>query len=104
MLEAGKITRKQDGKTYQRIYEWLGLKKYGISYSTDAQRKTIAFFIYRKMVSFGSFKRRNPDKRTEIALKAVKAGKEEAQKAVTAETLQYISSIVQQEINRINAI
>jgi len=48
------------------IYEWLELKKYGINYSDDKERESIAYAITKTIAKKGSFKHRNKSKRTQI--------------------------------------
>lgn len=38
-----------------KIYTWLALKKYGLAYSTDSQRKSLAFLIARKIHAKGTY-------------------------------------------------
>lgn len=61
---AGGVIRKQ-------IYEWLKFKKYGLDWSTDSERKSLAFLISRKIAREGSYKHRNTSARTKIVENAV---------------------------------
>jgi len=53
------------------LYEWVGYKKYGITYGNDKERKSITWAIYNKMQRDGSFKFRNKDKRTQVVETAI---------------------------------
>jgi hypothetical protein len=53
------------------IYEWLGLKKYGIDYSDDKERTGISYAIAKTIAKKGSFKHRNKSAQTRIIEKAI---------------------------------
>lgn len=57
----------------QNLYDWLGYKKYGLTYETDAERWSLAWAIAKTMAKQGGYKFRNVDKRTEIIDKALQA-------------------------------
>ena len=38
----------------ESIYDWLQYKKYGITYSTDSERRSIAYAIAKKIARFGT--------------------------------------------------
>lgn len=67
----GKTVNRTGGFT-QAIYDWLSYKKYDLNWKDDKQRRGMAIAIARKTSIYGSFKRRNPDKQTDIFGKAVK--------------------------------
>ena len=60
------------GGLWGAIYEWLELKKYGINYQTDQEKKGIAFAISKTIAKKGSYKHRNKSKRTKIIESAIK--------------------------------
>lgn len=59
------------GGLYDAIYDWVALKKYGIKYSTDSERKSIAIAITKNIAKRGSYKHRNIGKRTAIFQSAI---------------------------------
>ena len=57
---AGYFEQQERGKKkgvtpVQVIYEWLGLKKYGIQYETNKERERIAYAIVANHKKYGSF-------------------------------------------------
>ena len=58
--------RSSTGGLFQGVYQWLQYKKYGIRYSDDKERRSIAFAIMKTIAESGSYKFRNPAKRTNI--------------------------------------
>ena len=60
------------GGLFAGIYNWLQYKKYGITYSDDKERRSIAFAIMKKTANEGSYKFRNPAKRTNVIETALK--------------------------------
>ncbi|NQZ65435.1 hypothetical protein [Crocosphaera sp.] len=59
------------GGLFQGIYQWLQFKKYGITYSDDKEKRSIAFAIMKKTAKSGSFKFRNTSKRTNVIETAI---------------------------------
>lgn len=53
-------TKKKSGGLYDAIYDWLSLKKYGLYWENDKQRKGIAFALTRKISLFGTYRLGNP--------------------------------------------
>jgi hypothetical protein len=64
--------RANSGGLRQSIYDWLQYKKYGFNWRTEQERKSLSFAIAKSIAKKGSFKFRNPDKRTTIILDAIK--------------------------------
>lgn len=50
-----KTTGGGDGSLKRIIYDWLLYKKYGFNWTTDKQRKTMAYFITRKIHAKGTY-------------------------------------------------
>ena len=66
-----KPNQTNSGGLFEAIYDWLQYKKYGIEYSDDKERKSIAYAITTKIAKEGSYKFRNVDKRTKVITKAI---------------------------------
>ena len=70
--EKGRGRNKSNtGGLFEGIYQWLQFKKYGITYSDDKERRSIAFAIMKKTAKQGSYKFRNPSKRTNVIETAI---------------------------------
>ncbi len=71
-LDIGRGKNKSNsGGLRGAIYEWLGLKKYGIDYADDKERRGISYAISKKIAKEGSFKNRNVSARTRIIEEAI---------------------------------
>ena len=86
----------------QNIYDWLGLKKYGINYANDQQRTSIAWAIAKTMAKDGSYKRRTPSARTKITETAIKNSLPTLREALALNAEANIRSRVLDSINKIN--
>lgn len=64
-------TKNPSGGLWQGIYDWLSLKKYGIQWKNDKERRGIAFAITKKIGKEGTYKRNNPAAQTDIYGKAL---------------------------------
>jgi len=84
------------------IYDWLILKKYGLKWKTEGQRIGIARAIVRKHEREGSFKFRNPDRRTNVIATAVNKATPTLLKALGVSALTKVRSDINLEINAIN--
>lgn len=80
-------TKNKTGGLYDAIYEWLSLKKYGISWENDKERKGIAFAITRKISLFGTYRRKNP---TDIYGAAIKKTLPLLEKEIVKVEINYI--------------
>lgn len=63
--------KNETGGLWQGIYDWLQYKKYGIDYRDDKQRRSITFAIMKTIAKKGTYKHRNPSKRTNVIPGAV---------------------------------
>ena len=84
------------------LLAWVKLRKYGITFNTEAGARIIAWLIARKQANEGSFKRRNADARTSIISTAIANSKTTLFEAITKQTMIKVRSEVQNEINKIN--
>lgn len=84
------------------IYDWLALKKYGLDWQKDSERKSLAFLIARKIEKEGSWKMRKPDQRTQIIETAIKNATPTLFDALRSYQTATVNSQVQTEINKIN--
>lgn len=64
-------TRQRTGNAFQAIYDWLQYKKYGLTWSNNKERTSLAIAIMRKHAKDGSYKFRNPTKQTKVFESAV---------------------------------
>ena len=69
--EGRKKNSVDSGGLFDAIYEWVGFKKYGITYKTDSRRKGIAYAITRKIAEEGSAKARGKYPKTNIFQSAI---------------------------------
>ncbi len=53
-------TVNRTGELMPAIYQWLSLKKYGLNWKTDKERRSLAFAITRKIGREGTYRRKNP--------------------------------------------
>lgn len=98
------VGKKPYNPNFRGIYDWVGLKKYGISYSTQQERKGIAWAIYNKHKQKGSFKFRNPSQRTDMINQSLDQAVKEWLPTLTFDRTQSVASQVQQEIKEINEL
>ena len=68
----GKTVSKTGG-LWQAIYDWLQYKKYGLTWTTDNERKSIAHAIVTNISKRGSYKFRNKSKQTDIFESAIQS-------------------------------
>jgi len=78
----------------QDIYEWLALKKYGLDWQKDSERRSLAFLIARKIERQGSWKFRKPNERTKIFETAI----EKTMPTLLESLMSYQASKVQSEV------
>jgi hypothetical protein len=62
---------KPNRPTFASIYDWVGLKKYGISFANPKEQRGITFAILKNMEKQGSYKFRTPSKQSNIFAGAV---------------------------------
>lgn len=62
----GRTDSKRNEGRIGKIYDWLQYRKYGLNFSDNKERLSLAFAIARKQDAEGSFKFRNPEARTTI--------------------------------------
>jgi len=84
------------------IYEWLALRKYGLDWQKDSQRKSLAFLIARKIEREGSWKNRKPDQRTKIFETAIDKATPTLYDALLSYQKAEVQSQVTAEIKAIN--
>jgi len=84
------------------IYEWLALRKYGLDWQKESERKSLAFLIARKIEREGSWKNRKPDQRTKIIETAIDKATPTLFDALLSYEKANINSQVQNEIDKIN--
>lgn len=97
----GKYSGGGNANLWGRLYEWVGLKKYDISYSDDKGRKRITWAIYKKMQKEGSFKHRNPSRQTDIFNSAVQASINELRKDLLKEVRSSQLSVIRSEFKSV---
>jgi hypothetical protein len=67
----GKTNNSGNGSVLMGVYDWLGLKKYGIDYQSDKERLGIAYAIAATIHKKGSYKHRNESERTTVVKDAI---------------------------------
>ena len=87
----------------QPLFEWVGRKKYGITFSTEQEQRSIAWAIAKTMAKRGGYKRRNTDKHTDIINTAIEESKPTLFKLLAESSILGINSQVQREVKLINA-
>ena len=86
----------------QDIYDWLALRKYGLDWQKESERKSLAFLIARKIEKEGSWKMRKPDQRTKIIETAIAKATPTLFDALRSYQTAKMNSQIQTEIDKIN--
>lgn len=92
-IDAGRGSTRSPGDRQERIrrlFNWVGLKKYGIDFRTSSEQLSIAYAIAKVQDRKGSFRFRNPGARTnvvEASLQATLPGLRQKLLQVTSERI-----------------
>jgi len=86
------------------LEKWVERKKYGITYSSESEKKSIAYLIARKQAKEGSYKFRpeNKSERTNIVEQAIKQSLPIFEQELGRVQTRWFESEVQKEIEKIN--
>lgn len=99
----GKISEgKGIGAAWAGIYDWLGLKKYGLTFRDDKERRSLAYLIARKRKEDGSYKFRNESAKTRIFEQARNESLPYLLEMMGATILDGFSAPILEEIAQIN--
>ncbi len=103
-IDAGRPKNSTNsGGLVKGLYEWLQYKKYGIKYSSDKQRLSIAIAMATNIAKKGSWKFRN-NKQTDVFKTVLDKAKPTLMQALENEERAKYTSEVQAEIKKINGI
>ena len=100
-IDAGKPKGWSD---VRELYEWVGLKKYGISYANNRERRGIAYAIARKHAKEGSYKFRNKSERTEIAEQTIAQSLPSFYEQIGRVQTRWVNETIAKEIQEINKL